>query len=243
MKRIALGAALVAGLMAAPALAQDSKFGASLGVTGVSEYFFRGISQTDDRPALQAGAELTYALSDTYTLYGGVWASTVDFGDDTDAEVDPNFGIRATFGNLGLDLGVIQYLYVDKPSGADLNFTEFKLLASYDLGFVVPSAGIYYSPDYTLESGDAYYVTAGVSIPLPVTALDPQIVANVGKQYVDDNAAFGFDDYVDWNIGLFASYMGFIAGIQYVDTNLSKTECPDACQAAAVFSLGYSYSF
>lgn len=244
MKKVVFGAAMAAALMATPALAQD-KSPFSLDVTAgvVSEYFFRGISQSDDNPAVQAGAELGYAINDTYALYAGVWGSTVDFNNGTDAEVDLTAGIRATYDKLGLDLGIIQYLYADKPAGEDLNYTEFKLVGSYDLGFVIPTAGVYYSPEFQYDSGDAYYITAGVTVPLPVTQFEPQLVANIGKQYIDDNDKFGLKDYVDWNVGLFASYWGFTAGVQYVDNNISSSQCDDGCRPAAVFSLSYGYSF
>lgn len=244
MKKILLGAAALAACLAtAPASAQESPFGLSVSAGVVSEYFFRGFSQSDDNPAFQAGAEGTYALNETYSLYGGIWGSTVDFNEGTDAEIDPYFGIRATYDALGIDVGVIRYMYADAPDGSDYDFTEIKLIGSYDLGYVVPSAGVYYSPDYYNGTGDSTYIFGGLTVPLPVTQFEPKIVANVGKQYIDDNAKWGTDDYVDWNIGLFASYWGFTAGVQYVDTNVKTSQCPEACDAAAVFSLGYSYSF
>lgn len=244
MKKVVFGAAaLAAALMATPVLAQQkSPLGATVGAAVVSDYYFRGISQSDNGPALQGNAELNYAITDNYTIYGGVWASTVDFGDSTDAEVDLLAGVRATYDKLGIDLGVIRYLYVDKPSGADMNYTEFKLVGTYDFGYVIPTAGVYYSPEFAFNSGDSYYVTAGATVPLPVTSFDPKIVANVGKQYIDDNEAYGLKDYVDWNIGLFASYWGFTAGVQYVDNNLNDDDC-DVCRPGVVFSLAYSYTF
>lgn len=242
MKKVVFGAAMAAALMATPALAQDSKLGATVGAAVVSDYYFRGISQTDNGPAIQGSAELNYAINDNYTIYRGVWASSVDFNNGTDAEVDLLAGVRATYDKLGLDLGVIRYLYVDKPSNADMNYTEYKLVGTYDFGYVVPTAGVYYSPEFFSNSGDAYYVTAGVAVPIPVTEFEPKFVANVGKQYIDDNAAADLKDYVDWNVGVFASYWGFTAGVQYVDNNLSDTDC-DVCRAGVVFSLAYSYTF
>ena len=48
----------------------------------VSDYVFRGASQTDEEPALQGGVDVTVG-----SFYAGAWASTVDFGDNTDAEI------------------------------------------------------------------------------------------------------------------------------------------------------------
>lgn len=246
MKKIMFGAAVMAaGLLTAPAMAADPSVSLSAGV--VSDYTFRGISQTDEEPALQAGAEVSVPANDWLSIYGGVWGSNVDFNNGTELEIDGYGGLRGTFDKLGVDVGVIRYIYTGSNEPDALDYTEGKLAVSYDFGVAVPSAAIYYSPEFYNDSGTAVYYTAGVSVPIPVTDFSPTIKANVGKQTLDDEAAFGItkDSYIDWNIGLFASYWGFTAGVQYVDTNLSKTECGglDTCDARAVFSLGYSYSF
>lgn len=245
MKKILFGAAfLAAAVLAAPAIAADPSV--TLSVGAVSDYTFRGISQTDGEPAVQGGAELSLPTSDWLSIYAGVWGSSVDFNNGTTAEVDAYGGFRGTFDKLGVDLGFIRYFYTGNANGS-LDFTEYKAAASYDLGYVLPSTAIYYSPDYTLNSGNSVYYTAGVSVPIPLTEFSPAIRANVGRQHIDNNAAFGIteDSYIDWNIGLFASYWGFTAGVQYVDTNLSKAECGglSTCEPRAVVSLGYSYTF
>lgn len=249
MKKVVFRAAAVAlALSSAPAFAAD-EVSLSASVTGVSEYFFRGISQSDSNPALQAGLEGSMDITEGLSGYLGIWGSTVDFNNGTDAEIDFYGGFRYAIGDLGFDLGAIRYHYVDDPATSNYDFTEFKLLASYDFGFMAPSAGIYYSPQYYGGSGTAVYYTAGVTVPIPVTEFEPRIVANVGRQTIDNNSRWGTEDYVDWNIGLFASYMGFTAGIQYVDNNIdtndaANTSCTTGvCEAAAVVSLGYSYSF
>lgn len=245
MKKFVLGAAvLAASFAAAPVMAADPSVTLTAGV--VSDYTFRGISQTDENPAVQGGAELSLPTSDWLAIYAGVWGSNVDFGDDTRAEVDLYGGLRGTFDKLGVDVGFIRYFYTSGNDNSDLDYTEAKLAVSYDFGFVLPSAAIYYSPDFTANSDTGVYYTAGVAVPIPFTEFSPTIKANIGKQYIDDNDAFGTPDYMDWNIGLFASYWGFTAGVQYVDTDLEKSECfggTDLCEARAVVSLGYSYTF
>ncbi len=68
MKKYLLTAALLASVAAPAAQAQ---FSANIGA--VTDYRFRGISQTNKKPALQGG--LDYAFSNG--LYVGTWASTV----------------------------------------------------------------------------------------------------------------------------------------------------------------------
>ena len=79
MAALAVAASLVA--LAAPASAQtDVDVAFNVGV--VSDYVFRGVSQTDEEPAIQGGIDITAG-----SFYAGVWGSNVDFFDDTDAEV------------------------------------------------------------------------------------------------------------------------------------------------------------
>jgi len=249
MIKFACRAALLAVTLtaAAPAFAADpDRLVGTLTATGVSDYRFRGISQTDTGAALQLGADGAFKFNDFLAGYIGVWGSNVDFNNDAKAEVDAMGGFRWTFDKLSIDTGVIRYNYVGADENLNLDFTELKLTAAYDFGFAIPSAGVYYSPNFQGDADTGVYYTAGVTVPLPITQFEPKIIANVGKQTIDKNANYGVPDYTDWNIGLFASYWGFTAGLQYVDTDLSKRECMGGqnwCSAAAVFSLGYTYSF
>jgi uncharacterized protein (TIGR02001 family) len=250
-----VGLALFAGQFAAPAKAADNdrlSMTASVGV--VSEYFFRGISQSlsDDsiKPAIQPGFEGDMKITDNVTGYLGLWGSNVDFNNGTSAETDFLGGFRFTYDKAALDLGYIYYGYLENHNSSQA-YSEVKAVASYDLGFVVPTVGAYYSPNYFGDSGNSLYVTGGVSVPIPGVQFDPKIVANVGHQSIDKNANFGTKDYMDWNVGLFATFFGVTAGLQYVDNNLSKSDSPNTtctsqgnpCSAAAVVSLSYSYTF
>ena len=67
--------------VAAPASAQaDTAVDVAFNVGVFSDYVYRGYSQTNEDPAIQGGMDLTAG-----NFYAGVWASNVDFGDDTDA--------------------------------------------------------------------------------------------------------------------------------------------------------------
>ena len=89
MRNRVLTAALLAAL-AAPAFAQDAAeeesgpFSFNIGV--VSDYAFRGVSQTNEGPAFQGGVDFSHDSG----FYAGVWASNVDFvdGDGANAEFD-----------------------------------------------------------------------------------------------------------------------------------------------------------
>lgn len=248
MNKMLLGAVLVAaGLSAVSAQAADAdRFALTLTPAVVSDYRFRGISQSDSGAAFQLGIDGGFKITDFATGYLGVWGSNVDFNNDAKAEVDILGGVRWTFDKLSLDTGVIRYNYWGANDALNLDFTELKVSAAYDFGFVIPSVGVNYSPNFQGDSSTGVYKTAGLTVPLPVTEFEPKIIANIGHQSIDKNANFGVPDYTDWNIGLFATFWGFTAGVQYVDTNLSKRECMGGqnwCDAGAVVSVGYTLAF
>ena len=138
----ACAAAVAVILTAGAASAQDSPEVAwNLGVT--SDYVFRGYSQTSEDPAIFGGVDVTAG-----SFYAGAWASNVDFGDDTDAEVDIYGGYRTEVSGFAVDVGVVGYLYVSQPAGADYDYAEFKAAASRAFGPVTLGAAVYWSPDF-----------------------------------------------------------------------------------------------
>lgn len=92
--------ALLLGVFTLPAFAGiDGYLGYS------SDYIWRGVSQTSGNAAMQG--ELSVSKGG---LYGGVWASEVDFGDEATYEMDLFLGYELIVSDkLSLDVGVIQY--------------------------------------------------------------------------------------------------------------------------------------
>ena len=93
-----------------------------------SDYRFRGVSQTDKDPALQGGFDLNHKSG----LYIGTWGSNVDDWASTSGsgmEIDLYGGFTTEIGGLGLDVGMLRYMY---PSNtANQNTTEWYVGASY----------------------------------------------------------------------------------------------------------------
>lgn len=70
-----------------------------------SDYMWRGVSQTSGNAAIQG--ELSVSKGG---LYGGIWASEVDFGDEATYEMDLFLGYELKVSDkFSLDVGVIQY--------------------------------------------------------------------------------------------------------------------------------------
>ncbi|WP_395945744.1 TorF family putative porin [Brevundimonas sp.] len=211
VKMFAAAAALTIGMIAsaapAPASAEEPTFSANIGA--VSDYVFRGFSQTNENPAIQGGVDMTYG-----SFYAGAWASNVDFGDDTNAEVDVYGGYRTEAAGYALDFGVIGYLYPGEPSGADYNYVEFKAAGSRAIGPATVGAAVYYSPDFFGVDESATYVELNGAFS-PIEKLT--VSGAVGQQFLDVG-----DDYATWNIG--ATYalddtIGF--DVRYHDTDVT----------------------
>ena len=95
------------------ALAQDSAHSLSGNISFASQYIFRGIKQTDGKPALQGGFDYAHASG----LYAGTWASNVswlaDSGGYTSSSLEWDFygGYKGSIGDFGYDVGLLYYLY------------------------------------------------------------------------------------------------------------------------------------
>jgi uncharacterized protein (TIGR02001 family) len=153
-----------------------AELSANIGV--VSNYYFRGFSESDDGAAVQGGLDWESPTG----FYVGTWASNVDFGDDTSYELDLYLGFANELDNgLGYDIGYLYYAYPDAPGSAD--FGEIYGELSYSLFSVGAAYVVNDSDDSALESGDVYYY-AGVDFPL---ANEFSLGFLVGRTAFDDS--------------------------------------------------------
>ena len=92
----------------------DFAFGSAM----MSDYSFRGITQSNHRPSVAAYFEPRYNITDTLQLYVGVAGESISFPNRAAAEIDFYGGFRPTFGKLALDFGFWEYYY---PGGQCFN--------------------------------------------------------------------------------------------------------------------------
>ena len=213
--KLALVAAAATVAMSGAAMAEDLKLSYNGGV--VSDYVFRGVSQTQEDPAIQGGIDLTYGIG-----YAGVWASNVDFGtDDPSAEIDVYAGLRPTMGDTSFDLGVLYYSYIDDKapptsppvaSPGSFSYLEFKAAVSRPIGPATAGIAAYYSPQYPLTKGSSLYYELNASIPV----VDKLTLSGaVGEQEISQGA-----EYATWNVGLtYALTSNISADLRYSDTD------------------------
>lgn len=109
----------------ATANAEGTDLGHGLTLSGnlavTSDYRFRGYTQTNFRPAVQGGLELSHSSG----FYIGNWNSNVGWVDGTSIEMDFYAGWTGAVGKgFDLDLGVLQYTYPGNSMGPSPNTTE-----------------------------------------------------------------------------------------------------------------------
>ncbi len=221
-----------------------------------SNYLFRGISQTDNEPAIQGS--LNYKV-DTglagISVYGGVWGSNVDFndGDEAQVELDWSFGLTGEFGDsgVGYTLGAIYYNYPGARGNLNYDFWEVYPALTYSpIEPLALTVAMNYSPDYFAGSGDGYYPNAQAifTVPgIPTEWFALKLNGGIAYQFIDDNDRFNAPSYLTWNLGFTVNVKGVDATFTYSDTNIDKGDCfpgtstRDVCEAKFVGTLSYAF--
>jgi uncharacterized protein (TIGR02001 family) len=243
---VVAGAACVSSVVSAqrPAPADSAKSPHTLtgSVTLVSDYRFRGISQTYKGPAVQGGFD--YAHSSGFYL--GNWDSSVAsqvYTGGSGIEIDVYGGYKRSFGGFGFDIG---YLYYHCPNaefqsaghgsqgfdnqdvylGGSWKWISLKYsLAVSDyvgLGSTQVNGG-YWSdkndgsllPDRG-GSKNSYYLDLTANVPVGEKLT---IGAHVGTLKVKH---YGELDYTDWKLGVTYNLKGWLIGAAYVETDASR---------------------
>jgi uncharacterized protein (TIGR02001 family) len=192
----ALATALALSALSTLAKAEDSPLSFNLGA--VTDYRYRGISQTRLNPALQGGAD--YALPGGF--YVGTWLSTIkwikDFGGDADVEWDLYGGYKGEIGkDLSYDVGVLGYVYPSAVTDAwtangfkNPNTAEVYGALTYGPGTIKYShsvTNLFGTPD-SKQSG---YLDLSATFDVVGFAVTPHI----GYQSVRHASDFSYTDY------------------------------------------------
>lgn len=117
---VLLSSLVFTGAALAQAKAPEPDYTLSFNVGAVSDYRYRGISQTRLKPALQGGVDFSHKSG----FYVGSWASTIRWIKDNssvapatpvkgDIELDIYGGYKGSFGSVGYDVGFLRYWYIN----------------------------------------------------------------------------------------------------------------------------------
>lgn len=218
-----LPASIAAVLFAGAVSAQAEITG---NVTLATDYVFRGISQTDEKGAIQGG----FDWSGDSGLYAGIWASNVNFGGDASTEMDYYIGYAGeTDGGFGYDVGVI---YFDYEGQSDLDYIEYVLGLSY-ADF---SVGFVYADEFGDGGPEYMYYSAGYSLSLTD---DISVDFNIGFTDTDEDDYWeeGADSYTDYGVTFGYRAMDLDFALALIGTDLDDV---DAADDRIVFSISKS---
>lgn len=193
-----------------------------------SDYRFRGISQTNKKPAFQGGFDVAHASG----FYVGNWNSNVDanFYNGGNLEMDFYGGYKLSLGDFALDFGALYYYY---PGSGQVGTTSVHNLEFYAGAGYGPFSVKYYhaTSDFfsVNDSKNSYYVDGAFAYDLGGGF---GLLAHVGYQklkrnarVVEINSTTLRNSIIDWKVG--ATYdilgSGFIVGASYVGTNRDLT--------------------
>jgi hypothetical protein len=212
----------------------------------VSDYRFRGVSQSDKEMAIQGGVTITHESG----FYVGTWASNLagwgTFG-GSNMELDVFGGYAFPINDdLKLDVGLTWYMY---PGGSDkTDFAEPYVKLGIGSGPLTGLVGVAYAPkqealgrwynssasavagvyDNPGAKEDNLYIWGDIAYAIPDTPL--KLKGHVG--YSDGNPGLGPNGtslaptgkYVDWLIGVEGTVGPVTLGVSYVDTDISNAE-------------------
>ncbi len=228
-------------LAQAAAAAPEPDYTASVNIGAVTDYRYRGISQSRVKPALQGGADFGHKSG----FYIGTWASSIkwieDAGGDANAEVDLYGGYKFNAGPVAMDIGALRYLYPSSALPVNPDTTELYIAGTYG------PATLKYSHAVTnlfgfANSKNSYYVDLNATFDTGFWGLT--FTPHIGYQRVANNTNFS---YTDWSLGLGKDFgNGFSASLAYVDTNADGYVSPsgkDLGKATAVLGVKYTHSF
>lgn len=193
----------------------------------VNDYRFRGLSQTNFKPAIQGGFKSDFFLG----LHTENWNSSISKVSDNNPGVSAPTEMRVSGGYknnyLDMDVGLLAYFYpVNGAANVNPRTTELFLAKKLDYGAV------------KAECKASYSLTNLFGIPNSHGSLYPEawatyeneyarFTSHVGYQYVASNTN-GISNqsvysYADWSVGMKSDIgSGVTLALEYVGTNAPK---------------------
>jgi len=271
MKKVVLSVVAALAISAAPAFAADmpvkaapapapapaaapSQWDVLFGTAFTTNYVWRGISQSDRKPAVQGYFEVDFKATDWLTLYAGIWGSSISTV-IANAEFDNTAGVRLSWGNFGLDVGALYYYYPDPTflslnNSTSLNYTEFYAKPSYKFNDWLSISGTVFGGDNFGNSGEsAWYYSGMVTVTPPITlpaGITFSVSGEVGRQtyssgykhlaFLAGGSSANVQDYTQWNVGVDFVYKAITLDLRYYDTDIDIKGNPFQCATGPTFT-------
>lgn len=240
MKNTILAAAILAAFAGTLAYAEDKKpdhevsFNASI----VSDYRYRGISQTRLKPALAGGADYT---NNPTGFYAGTWLSTIkwtkDAGGGGDIEWDLYAGKRGEIvKDVSYDIGVLGYVYPSNDLHPSANTTEIYGQVGFGPAYLKYSHSVTNLFGFA-DSKNSGYLDLGANIEVAAATV---LNLHVGHQKVKNNSDFS---YTDWKIGVTRDFGVVTGAVAVIGTNTDAYvgKSKDLGKTALVVSISKTF--
>jgi len=200
MKKLILAIAAFAALAGGMVQAQDKKpdHEVSFNASVVSDYRYRGYSQTRLKPALQGGADY---VNNPTGFYAGTWLSTIKWIKDTppgDASIEWDIygGKRGEVGaGVSYDVGFLRYQYPSNNLSPSANTTEVYGQLGYGPAYIKYSHSLTNLFGFA-DSKRSGYLDIGANLEI---AEGLTLNLHAGYQKVKNNSPFS---YTDWKVGV-----------------------------------------
>jgi uncharacterized protein (TIGR02001 family) len=225
-RKILIGLATVLAAASLPSVAQTSVT-SGWSVTGnaglYSDYRFRGISQTNKKPAFQGGFDLGH----TSGFYAGNWNSNIDsaYYAGSNLEMDFYGGFKGAAGDFSYDVGVLYYYYPGSEN-PKIDNTELYLgggWGPFSMKYSYAVSDFFALPD----SDGSWYLDTKIAYPV---SKELTLIGRVGYQSLNGGARFTEigggdlkDSITDWTLGVTYDLSGWMLGASYVGTDRDIT--------------------
>jgi uncharacterized protein (TIGR02001 family) len=235
MRHHKLALAVLAAL--ATALPAVSHADVAFNVGAVTDYRYRGISQTRLKPALQGGVDFSQG-----GLYLGAWASTIkwikDGGGGADVELDLYGGYKGEITKgLSYDVGVLAYQYPGHDLAVSPNTTEIYAALSYGPVTAKYSHSVTNLFGFSDSKGSGY---VDLSATFEITD-GWMLTPHIGRQTVKN---LGVASYTDASLTLSKDFSGFVVSLTAVDAKTGVYVGPgnkDLGKRALVAGVKYNF--
>ncbi|MGH9895322.1 MAG: TorF family putative porin [bacterium] len=212
MRKSILSAAVAAALLVPGVAAAQVASPITGNMSLVSDYRFRGLTQTFEEPALQGGFDYAHSSG----IYLGNWNSSISDSFFAGAPLEMDFygGYKGAAGPLGYDIGVLYYYYpgsnlagvgtidnLEVYAGVSWQFLSLKYFHAVSDFFGAPNTdgSNYIDLTATFDLGQGWGVNG-----------------HIGHQKVKNASAL---DYTDYKIGITKDVGGWVFGASFIDTD------------------------
>ncbi len=213
----------------------------------VTNYLYRGISQTGGKPAIQGGFDYAHASG----FYAGVWGSNISWlfeegyvDSSGSLELDTYFGFKNSFAtDFSYDVGFLRYNY---PGNYLAGATKADTNEIYGL-----IGWKWLTAKYSRSLGDIFgtpnasgssYIDLSASYPIADTGVT--LGAHYGKQTFAGTGHSGLT-YSDYKLSASKDFSGYAVGLAYSSTNAIKANYTyqgnDLGKGTAVLSVTHSF--